>query len=238
MCGQREALLSFKAVTLPQCAVTMNEPNARARSVHRQFSLQSLLAVTVFVALASWAWRLSGFLGVVYLLAFISLIVANVGIAWRGAKLRCPILAGVLGGVLLWSVFAVVLGVRDGGVFSYAVAGVLAGLVCGGYARLKRLQVDNDGHKAMFLFFCIMLFVVIATVFSLAIFFAYWKPNFLAYRQPNFNRTISYGSDADDTHVVCSGGWASRNQHHSRAVAAFPQSTLIWKRHQWQMKLC
>ncbi len=155
----------------------------------------------MFAALGLWAWRLSGFLGVVYLLAFISLVVANLGIASWGAKLRCPILAGVLGGAVLWSIVAVCVVVVGDGIFSFEDSlgllafGALAGLVCGGYARRKRRQIDSDGRTRMA--FCLLLLVVLATVFGVG--------RFLAYRrlvQPDFYRTISYETDSDGTYTI------------------------------------
>ena len=179
----------------------MNEPNTKSRSHNWQFSLQSLLAATVFAALGLWAWRSFGFLGVVSLLAFIGIVVANLGIAWWGAKLQCPIWAGVLGGVFLWSIVAVVIGILEDEIFwfenslAFAVDGVLAGLVCGGYARLKRPQVEGDGRRGMI--FCLALFVAFATVFGLGRFLAHWRVV-----QPDFSRTISYEPDADGTYVL------------------------------------
>ncbi len=77
----------------------------------------------------------------------------------------------------------------------FAVAGVLAGLVCGGYARLKRPQVDNDGRRAIV--FCVVLFVAFATVFGLGRFLAHWRVV-----QTDFNRTISYEPDVDGTYIL------------------------------------
>ncbi len=193
--------LEGSGAPLTSVTVTLNDPNKKPRSPHWQFSLQSLLAATVFVALGLWAWRSSGFLGFLYLLAFISIVAANLGIACLGAKLRCPILAGALGGAVLWSIVAVCLGMLDDGIFWFEdslgllVFGVLAGLVCGGYARRKRRQIDSDGRTGMA--FCLVLLVALATVFGLG--------RFLAYRrlvQPGFNRTISYEPDSDGTYIL------------------------------------
>ena len=79
----------------------------------RQFSLQALLAATVFAALGLWAWRGFGSIGVVYFVAFVFIVVGNLVVALFGAKLGYPLLVGAAGGGVLWSIAVVWMGIPN-----------------------------------------------------------------------------------------------------------------------------
>ncbi len=66
----------------------MDWPDKKHHLNRRQFSLQSLLAATVFAGLGLAACRLSGLSGFCYLVAFISIVTANLGIAVWGFQRR------------------------------------------------------------------------------------------------------------------------------------------------------
>ena len=196
MCGDRRRFRKA-AQSLRQCVATLNDRNTKPQLPRWQFSLDSLFAATVFVALGLWAWRSSGFVGVAYLVMFVMIVVGNLGIALFGAKFLRPILAGTLGGAVLWSIVAVSLGMLDAGVFqfkdslSFAFIGALAGLVCGGYARLKCHQVNGDRRKGTI--YCLAMFVAFATVFGLGRLLSLQR-----LLQPDFG-SVSHGFDLDDT---------------------------------------
>jgi len=152
----------------------MNDVNEASRSW--QFSLLSLFAATVSVALALFACRLFGFLRVALFAAYVGIVAGNLAIAVSGAKFGRPVLAGVLGGATLWSIVPVcglmltTRVLRFHGSLMFCLIGVVAGLVCGGYARLKHRPVDGQQHKGMA--YCVILFAAFAAVFCLERFLA------------------------------------------------------------------
>jgi hypothetical protein len=177
--------------------------NTASKSSLLKFSLESLVAATVFAAISLWAWEGSVLAGVVHFAAFVGLVPCTLAIAIFGARLRQSILAGVLGGAILWSIFGICIGMLDAGVFwlqdsvIYGVVGVTTGSVCGVYAKLRRGAKAGNGnarHKGIIL--CSTLFVVFAAVFGLGRVLAWRK-----HLQPDFGSIVSYERDSDGAQV-------------------------------------
>ncbi len=134
-----------------------------------QFTLQSLFAATVFVALGLWAWNTSRFAGVALLATFVGIVAVNLAIAFHGAKFQYGVVAGTLGGAVLWSLVAVVVGMLDAGVFTldvslmYAFFGILAGVVCGSYAKRRCRQTRENQRRGLVICGC-LLFALLSVV--------------------------------------------------------------------------
>jgi len=184
----------------------LNAANKNSRSPVWQYTLLSLLAVTVFAGLGLWAWSWFGLLGVTWFVVFVAGVAGNLVIAIFGAKFRCTILAGALGGAFIWSLFAFAIERLDEGGFSEfenslyfslvgAFVGVLIGLVSDGYARVRRGPVKGDRRKGVI--YCVVLFVAFGTVFGLGRYLALQK-----LLQPDFNVIRSSGPDSDGTYVL------------------------------------
>ena len=132
-----------------------------------QFSLQTLLTATVFAALGLWTWRGLGVIGVVCLVAFVTIVVANLFIALFGARFGHPFLAGAMGGAILWSIAVASVTipnefVRFGNAWFkdplvVTCVGLLAGLVCGGYAKLKIRRTQVRANLRIALVYCVPL---------------------------------------------------------------------------------
>lgn len=121
------------------------------KSAPSRFTLQTLMAFTAFVAMSLWAWNHYGPAGIGCLCLALVVLLANIFVGLGGAQLRIPVLAGMAGGVVLWSLFAVTVhGLRiqrfdDAAVFLLTAS--LTGLVCGGYAKFKHQQLSSPARS-------------------------------------------------------------------------------------------
>ncbi len=183
-------------------SVSMNEMAAGNQLASRQFTLRSLLAVTAFVVLGLWSWSLARFEGVALFTGFVFIVAVNLAIAFFGAKFHCGGIASVLGGATLWSVVLVAVVVLDSGVITlieslvFPFAGILAGCVCGVYAKRKSRRADGGRRRGIV--FCGILLLSLLADFGAAQCLQQWK-----LRQDDFNSVCHYDEpDSDGTYLV------------------------------------
>jgi hypothetical protein len=98
---------------------------------------------------------------------FVTIVVGNLVIALFGARFGLPLLTGALGGSVLWSIAAVWVTLSEGFVWSdnewiedplaVASVGALAGLVCGGYARMKMRHRQVHANLRRSIVYCVAL---------------------------------------------------------------------------------
>lgn len=157
----------------------MNETANPLRRARLQFSLQSLIAITVFVALGLGAWKAAHLAGVVCLVSFVGIVAANLAIACYGARFRYGVVAGALGGAVLWSVVGIAMAMREPGVLLLEesamppMLGVLVGCVCGAYARRTCRQVTESQRRGLFV--CGFLLLTVFAVFAAGRCLETWK---------------------------------------------------------------
>ena len=133
---------------------TVSDPSTARRQIG-QFSLQSLLAMTVLSALGLGAWRSFGFYGVGNFAVFVVIVVLNVGVAFFATKYRCPIFVGALSGAILWFAgaecitrlqqsrwFEEFFWLEDPPIVVFL--GLVAGLFCGCHERLKHREICGN----------------------------------------------------------------------------------------------
>lgn len=169
-----------------------------------QFSLSAIFVTVTLVAICLAASQSWGVVGVVDSVGLIVLVSANLALAEFGGRFGQPVIASVLGGSMVWSAFAVLIGFLDAGVFRWSeqvvfiLAGVASGSLCGIFARRKRRQIvapTSTRHHG--LLFCLLLLCTLIGVLGVGQFVGWRK-----LMQPTFSSTHVYSTNADGPCVV------------------------------------